>query len=167
MAHKDKMIPVSYGVGFIGYGVHKTTYKRKITRCYSAWIHMFERCYCPKRLARRPKYKGCTVCPEWHNFQVFAEWFYKNYIDGYELDKDIKINGNKIYSPEACMFVTTADNSEKANAKEYAFLSPKGELVNIYNLSKFCRNNNLNTLSMYAVYGERQTKHKGWTRQNK
>lgn len=56
-----------------------------------------------------PTYKGCTVCDEWHNFQVFAKWYDENYylLDDQrtELDKDILIKGNKTYSPETCVFV--------------------------------------------------------------
>ena len=123
---------------------------------------MMERCYSEHRKEKAPTYIGCSVSPEWHNFQVFAVWFYENYIDGYELDKDIKIKGNKVYCPDACMFVSPADNSEKASAKEYVFLSPEGERVNIYNLSKFCRNNNLNRASMGMVNAGKHDHHKGW-----
>ena len=42
---------------------------------------------------------------EWHNFQVFAKWFDENYKEGFVLDKDILLKGNKIYSPDTCVFV--------------------------------------------------------------
>ena len=60
---------------------------------------------------RHPTYKDVTVCEEWHNFQNFAKWFEDNYVEGFELDKDILVKGNKIYSPETCCFVPKEINS--------------------------------------------------------
>ena len=37
--------------------------------------------------------------------QHLKKWFDENYIEGYELDKDILVEGNRIYSPETCCFV--------------------------------------------------------------
>jgi hypothetical protein len=49
------------------------------------------------------------VSEEWLNFQNFAKWYDKNYyeINGekMEIDKDILVKRNKIYSPETCVFV--------------------------------------------------------------
>ena len=60
---------------------------------------------------KQPSYIGCLVDEEWHNFQNFAEWFEDNYVEGWHLDKDILIKGNKIYSPETCCFVPLEINS--------------------------------------------------------
>ena len=95
---------VYYNVGYLGIG----EYKQNI-RSYSIWQDMFKRCYSEKYLVKYPTYIGCTVCKEWYNFQVFAKWYDENYyiIQGkrMELDKDILIKGNKVYSPETCVFV--------------------------------------------------------------
>ena len=60
-------------------------------------------------------YDDCIVCEEWHNFQNFAEWYEENYyeVDGKPtfLDKDILIKGNKIYSPQTCVFVPRLINN--------------------------------------------------------
>jgi len=49
------------------------------------------------------------VCEEWRNFQNFAKWFEKNYkneiMEKWQLDKDILVKRNKVYSPETCAFV--------------------------------------------------------------
>ena len=55
------------------------------------------------------------VCEEWHNYQNFAEWFNKNYISGYELDKDLLSNNDKIYSPCTCVFIPKLLNKFMAN----------------------------------------------------
>lgn len=74
-------------------------------RCYTLWEDMLSRCYNPHMLKRFPTYIGCSVCEEWLIFSNFKRWFDKNYIKNYDLDKDILIKGNKVYSPETCCFV--------------------------------------------------------------
>lgn len=79
--------------------------KRKMYKFYSVWYDMLTRCYCPKYQERQPTYKGVTVCEDWHKLSVFKKWFNENYVEGYCLDKDLKVKGNKIYSAETCVFV--------------------------------------------------------------
>ena len=70
---------------------------------------MLKRCYSDECQKKHPTYKDCTVCEEWHNYSDFKEWFDNNYyeIEGERmaLDKDILVKGNKIYSPNTCVFV--------------------------------------------------------------
>ena len=102
-------------IGFIGVGNYTTKINRKDTIYYKVWKSMIERCYNEKRLEKYPTYKDCTVCEEWHNFQNFAKWYEENYyeVDGerMHLDKDILIKGNKVYSPETCVFVPERINT--------------------------------------------------------
>lgn len=123
-----------YGIGYIGEGRYKSKTKGKLTRVYSTWYQMLERCYDPKCQEKRPTYIDCKVCNEWHNFQNFAEWCYKNYytIKGEQmcLDKDILLKGNKIYSPETCIFVPKRINSlftksDKSRGNSVIGTSPK------------------------------------------
>lgn len=96
-----------YGIGYIGYGSFKSGYKDSHTKAYAVWSSMFCRCYCEKFLSRSPSYVGCSVSPEWHNFQNFAKWFYsqKGFDEGFHLDKDIKVSGNKIYGENTCFLI--------------------------------------------------------------
>ena len=75
------------------------------TVLYKKWSRMLARCYDSKYHEKYPTYIKCEVCDEWKKLSRFKEWFDKNYIDGYELDKDILIKGNKLYSPDTCCFV--------------------------------------------------------------
>ena len=102
--------PTVYGVGYFGFGKYRAREvpeHDKKTKAYEVWRDMIKRCYSEKSLAVNPSYKGCTVCDEWHNFQVFAEWYVNQefYGLGYQLDKDILVKGNKVYSPETCALV--------------------------------------------------------------
>ena len=104
-----------FGIGYLGEGKYKVWENGKQTRIYTAWQNMLQRCYNEKLHEKKPTYNGCTVCEEWLNFQNFAKWYEENYYEipgeRMHLDKDILIKGNKIYSPETCMFVPQTINS--------------------------------------------------------
>ena len=106
--------PRVYGVGYVGEGKYKTKENGKHTKCYRTWYDMLRRCYDEKNLKRNPTYVNCKVSESFHNFQNFAKWYYDNYyqIEGerMELDKDILVKHNKIYSPETCVFVPETIN---------------------------------------------------------
>lgn len=100
--------PTKFGIGIIGQGSYSCSTHRKI---YDKWMNMLQRCYSQAMLEREPSYIGCEVCLEWQNFQNFAKWYEENCPgDGYCLDKDIKIKGNKLYSPQTVLFVPPAIN---------------------------------------------------------
>ena len=99
-----------HNIGFLGQGLYTSRdIILKRLKNYTAWINLIGRCYNERLKENLPTYKDVTVCEEWHNFQVFAEWFEENYnpetMEGWHLDKDILFKGNKIYSPETCTFV--------------------------------------------------------------
>lgn len=125
---------------------------------------MLQRCYDKDSLEKNPTYKDCTVAEEWHNFQNFAEWFKENYIEGYHLDKDIKIKGNRVYGPDRCMFVTPQENKEFSSSKHYKMLDPDGNVVEFFNMSKFCRDNKLTRANINSVIKGKRKHHKGYTR---
>lgn len=102
---KNPYHPSVCGIGYIGEGKHTCKENGKLTKSYKTWQNMLKRCYDKKELERHPTYKGCFVEESWHNFQVFAEWFTNNYIDGQALDKDILLKMNKVYSSETSCFV--------------------------------------------------------------
>ena len=117
MVTNVKYYPTVYGIGYIGDGKYKSRNNGKHTTQYRYWHNMMNRCYgriCYKNPSKNRKYKDCSVCDEWINFQNFAKWFDENYyeIDGDKmcLDKDILRKGNKIYSPNSCVFVPNRIN---------------------------------------------------------
>ena len=114
---KNPYMPNVYGVGYIGYGKHKAKLNGKHFPVYRAWHSMLQRCYDEKLHKNRPTYQDCIVCPEWHNFQVFADWYLSqaNCNDGYHLDKDLLVEGNKVYSPETCVLAPIEINALLGN----------------------------------------------------
>jgi hypothetical protein len=98
-----------FGIGFLGEGEYKTSINKKQTPQYSSWKGLMERCYSESSLLKNTSYIGCSVSEEWHNFQNYGKWYDDNYyqITGQkmQLDKDILSKGNKVYSPDTCVFV--------------------------------------------------------------
>ena len=83
---------------------------------YDTWVHMLQRCYSEKCQTKKPTYRGCSACDEWLLLSNFKVWFDTNYRDGMSLDKDILIQGNKVYCPETCRFVPGYINSLMTDA---------------------------------------------------
>ena len=106
---KNPYCPSVYGIGFLGEGEYSAGLNKRHTKEYVLWKNMLKRCYDNDYQEKLPTYKGCSVCKEWHNFQNFAKWFNENYYEvddeRMELDKDIFVKDNKIYSPSTCCFV--------------------------------------------------------------
>lgn len=92
-----------------GFGINDYLHNVKnngiFIKSYKYWRAMLHRCYDKKFQQKHSTYLGCCVCDEWKYFSNFKEWFDKNHIEGYQLDKDILVQGNKVYSPETCCFV--------------------------------------------------------------
>jgi len=78
---------------------------------YSRWLYMLQRCYSLSFQKRRPTYIGCSVCDEWLTFSNFKAWMENQDWNGKDLDKDLLVAGNKVYSQETCAFVDNATNS--------------------------------------------------------
>ena len=91
-----------YGVGICDSNSMENGQK---SRCYSVWREMLRRCYDSKYHERKPTYIDCSVHQDWHFFSNFKEFYDTNYREGYELDKDLLVPGNKIYSKDNCRFV--------------------------------------------------------------
>lgn len=109
LANRKKV--VGHGVNDAWYMVYYKAEGIKATcPAYAKWSSMMHRSYHHSMIEKRPSYKNVTVCNEWLTFSNFLKWFEDNYIKGFELDKDIKVKGSKVYSPETCLFVTQAVN---------------------------------------------------------
>lgn len=78
------------------------------------WDAMQYRCKAGGLLqTKRPTYVGCTMSQEFANFQTFTDWHISQVgygMQGYELDKDVLVPGNKLYSAETCVLVPSALN---------------------------------------------------------
>lgn len=125
---KDPYFPQVLGIGYFGEGCFKNKLGSSnqgfnTTPEYTAWINMLQRCYYDKYICRKQGYISydlVTVCDEWHNFQVFAEWYTKKRkpLDDAalikpSLDKDILSVTKQaiIYSPYTCCVIPKEINA--------------------------------------------------------
>lgn len=110
---KNPYYPSVCGVGYIGVGDFSAWIDGKPTYEYEKWKAMMKRGYSEALKNKHPTYKDCYVHADWHNFQNFAAWLcsnkYKNL--GYELDKDVLVAGNKVYSEATCALVPLEINT--------------------------------------------------------
>ena len=110
-----------YGVG-TNDADYMVTYKDggKLLRCeiYKTWSNMLKRCYCIKDSIKNPTYKDCYVCDDWLKFSNFRKWMVSQDWKGKQLDKDLIKHGNKVYSPETCVFVDSQVNSIFTNTTD-------------------------------------------------
>ena len=127
---KNPFHPRIYNRGFIGQGKLKSEVNGKATKHYYVWRGMFERCYDKNYQMQKRTYIGCSVSILWYNFQKFGEWFEENYKEGFVLDKDILVKGNKIYSPETCCFVPAEINIIFTSRKQCRGVYPIGVAFN-------------------------------------
>lgn len=89
----------------------KVNGKQLVCPAYLSWKHMLYRAYNTKYHDRFPTYRGITVCNDWLKFSNFRKWWVDNYVEEWQLDKDLLIQNNKIYSPETCIYVPNWLNS--------------------------------------------------------
>lgn len=100
-----------YGVG-INDSLEPISVHSKQSHAYILWKSMIGRCYGKKSIGTL--YENCSVCDEWLTFSNFKKWFddpANGYKEGYHLDKDILVKGNKVYSPNTCCFVPPQINT--------------------------------------------------------
>lgn len=108
---KNKLV-CGVGINDADYAVRvKVNGRRTMCPFYQTWANMLQRCYSNVFLSKHPTYNDCHVCDEWHTFSNFKSWMQKQDWIGKELDKDLLFYGNKIYSPETCVFVDKIVNA--------------------------------------------------------
>ena len=102
-------------IGIMGIGVTDIIVNKRDKReykIYTLWKNMIARVN--RYDKSRPLYQLCTICKEWYTYSNFKSWVddaRNGYIEGYHLDKDILIKGNKVYSPNTCSFVPAEVNA--------------------------------------------------------
>ena len=150
----DKKGQRLFGVGVNDYNGRvsnsKEGKKKTYEKFYLCWKSMLQRCYDTKELEKHPTYEKNFVCEEWHSLSNFKKWFDDNYIEGYQLDKDILFPFKNEYCPDNCWFIPQnlnkllAIKTKQGNLKgvyksnsSYTVSVGNGERGKVYNKSGF------------------------------
>lgn len=131
---------------------------------YRVWNHMIERCYSEKYQSRKPTYIGCSVVDSWIYFSNFRRWMEDKPWHGNVIDKDLLVIGNKVYSPETCVFVPEKLNLFVTDNRACRGKFPIGVSVSKSGL-KFrasCRNPFTGKREVLGYYTCPQEAHEAW-----
>ena len=110
---KDRYLPSVYNVGILG-SKYPSKVNGRNTKEYDLWYSMLQRCYSDDFKKKRPTYEGCEVSDNFKSYEYFYEWCHKQIgfgVDGWHLDKDLLVKGNKVYSESTCVFLPHEINS--------------------------------------------------------
>ena len=110
---KDPYVPLVYGVGVSGIK-YPSTINGRNTKEYDLWYSMLVRCYSNTYKKKYPTYEGCEASENFKSYEYFYEWCHKQVgfgMSDFELDKDLLVKGNKIYSENICVFIPQEINS--------------------------------------------------------
>ena len=124
---KDQTQPTVYGIGVIGNNFDKG---ESHTLTYNTWNSMLQRCYDLKLKERHKSYEQCSVDANFLSYEYFKDWCSKQIgfgNEGWQLDKDILVKGNKVYSEDTCCFVP-----KEINSMISGFTSKGGNTVGVY-----------------------------------
>lgn len=121
---KDRLVATVCGVGVLG---DEPAYVNgKHLKEYMLWGAMLKRCYDDKYHTKHPTYKDCYVSENFKHYPYFKSWCPRQVgfnQDGWELDKDILLRGNKFYSEDTCVFlpqeINKLLNRQNKNQEKY------------------------------------------------
>ena len=110
---KDRYLPSVYSVGILG-SKYPSKVNGRNTKEYDLWYSMLRRCYSDNSKKKRPTYEGCEVSDKFKSYEYFYEWCHSQIgfgVEGWHLDKDLLVKGNKVYSEDSCVFLPSEINS--------------------------------------------------------
>ena len=113
---KNPYYPSVYGAGIIGDKYQTCNLNQ--SKEYKIWSSMLQRCFDEQTKKKWAAYGNTDCCDEWLLFENFYDWLhnqdnFEQWLNGerWDIDKDILIKGNKIYSPERCLLIPHNVNS--------------------------------------------------------
>ena len=150
---KDRFAPTVCNVGIVG-----DKYATKLNGVplpqYVLWGNVLKRCYSDVYKKQRPTYKDCEVSDNFKSYEYFYEWcneqigFNCKDENGklFNIDKDLLVKGNKLYSEDMCVFLPIEINAVLVKRDKMRGGCVLGVYKHkYYNEDKFVAQLNLNT----------------------
>lgn len=163
------------GVGINDLGYNVATYeniggkiKQVLCPYYNRWKDVLRRTNPKYERPSGNNYLGCSVDFGWLRASQFKCWMEEQQWEGLQLDKDILVKGNKVYSSETCAFVPAYINSCLSTNKGLNNGSPIGVKIESRNKKATSKNfrADINQMSggikyLGAFYTEKEA-HAAW-----
>ncbi len=123
---RDYMEKTIFGIGMLGDISNENRSSKEYKTIYNRWYKMLERCYSSDS-NNYDNYgrKGVYVCDEWLVFKNYMDDLrkkenYNNLIKNpkkWHIDKDMLIEGNKIYSNKTTLIIEASKNTGERNER--------------------------------------------------
>lgn len=128
---KNPNFPTIFGVGYLGEGKFSDAKGFSESYTYKLWRHVLGRVF---RKEYEAHYSDCDIDELWLCYNNFAEWChnqkgFSSFDDKgerFQLDKDFKLKGNRLYSPETCIFLPREINQSIVSRRNYRGKNPLG-----------------------------------------
>lgn len=118
-------------------------------KCYQAW---------KDRLEAESIKKRATVSTEWLFYSNFARWWLETHIEGWCIDKDWLVAGNKQYHPDKCVWIPTKINNLMNDGSTNGL--PKG--VSIHQIKYYRATCKVNGIQKYKNFKTAIDAHRQW-----
>jgi len=121
-----------YGVGMKG-DKYPTQGGKVQLKEYTLWVDMLKRCT-QKYWDKHPTYNGIICSENFKSYTFFYEWCHKQIGfkskdengKSWNLDKDLLVKGNKVYSEDTCVFLPPSVNTILTSCKAVRGDNPIG-----------------------------------------
>ena len=117
-----------HGVG-INNKTRPTTKNGRKSKEYSLWVDMLSRCYSKEM----PSYSDCTVSENFKSYSYFYDWCQNQIgfgVKDFDIDKDLLVTGNRVYSENTCCFIPAKINRTISVYRKPNEYLPSGVLKN-------------------------------------
>lgn len=134
---------------------------------YSQWKNLLTRCFSDKFKNVNKSYQNVTCSDEWLRASVFKDWMQSQDWEGKQLDKDLLVRGNTLYSEKTCCFLSRKINSFLLDQREGKVVGLQGvsRCKESKNFQAGCNNPFASTGKYLGCFSDPLDAHEAWRKQ--